>query len=140
MNGTPLFEETQGFASWVYLLPALVLMVVLGILTLRQTTIVTPQAVSVRFGWLYRTRIPVSDLVQAVAVEYRPIRDYGGWGIRGIGRRRALNSRGNRGVLLTKSDGSTLLIGSQKPRDLLTALAAVGVKTEDRLPLVVREF
>jgi hypothetical protein len=142
MNGHPvaLFEETQGFASWLYVVPVLVIVLMLGILTLRQTTIVTPRAVSVRFGWFYRTSIPLSDVATAAAVEYRPIREYGGWGIRGFSRRRALNARGNRGVLLMKKDGSTLLIGSQKPRELLAALDAAGVRTEDRLPPVVREF
>jgi hypothetical protein len=94
----------------------------------------------VRFGFLYRTSIPIADVRRAEAVEYRPISEYGGWGIRGFGKKRALNTRGNRGVLLTKTDGSTLLIGSQKPRELLDALAKAGVATEDRLPAAMREF
>ena len=65
---------------------------------------------------------------------YRPIREYGGWGIRGFGKRRALNMRGDRGVLLIRKDGSTMLIGSQKPRELLAALGQAGVPTQDRLP------
>ncbi|HEY3202246.1 MAG TPA: hypothetical protein VGL03_01175 [Thermoanaerobaculia bacterium] len=140
MNGASLFDETQGFATWVYLVPVLVMALLLSVLTVRQRTTVTPEAVTVRFGFLYRMRVPLSDIVRAEAVAYRPIRDYGGWGIRGWGRRRALNTRGNQGVLLTRMDGSTLLIGSQKPRDLLAALAAAGVHTEDRLPVVVRDF
>ncbi len=73
-------------------------------------------------------------------MQYRPISQYGGWGIRGFGKNRALNARGNRGVLLTKADGSTLMIGSQKPRELLEALARVGVPTQDKLPAAIREF
>ena len=87
-----------------------------------------------RFGVLYRTSIPIADLARAEAVAYRPIREYGGWGIRGFGRRRALNMRGDRGVLLHRKDGSTILVGSQKPRELLAALGQAGVAVEDRLP------
>jgi hypothetical protein len=117
-----------------------VFLILLSVLTLRQTTTVATDAVTVRFGFLYRVRIPFSEIAHAEAVSYRPVRDYGGWGIRGFGRRRALNTRGNQGVLVTRANGSTILIGSQKPRELLAALARGGVRTEDRLPIVVRDF
>ena len=97
-------------------------------------------SVSVRYGFLYETRIPLSQIALAEAVEYAPLREYGGWGIRGSRRRRALNARGNRGVLLTRIDGSTLLVGSQRPRELLEALSRVGIATQDRLPIVVKDF
>ena len=140
MNGPTLFEETQSFPIWTYGLMALVLLVVLSIVTMRQVTRVEPGAVTVRFGFIYSTSIPTSEIRLAEAVKYRPLRDYGGWGVRGLARRRAVNTRGDLGVLLTRNDGSTLLIGSQKPRVLLHALAEAGVKTEDRLPPVTQEF
>jgi len=140
MTGPAFFEETQNFSPWLYALVAFVLAVLAAVVTARQTTTVTAQAVEVRFGILYRTSIPLADLAQAEAVAYRPIREYGGWGIRGLGRRRALNMRGDRGVLLHRRDGSTVLIGSQKPRELLAALGRAGVSVEDRLPPVVQEF
>ncbi len=140
MNGTALFEESQNFSPWLYAVAALVLAILAAVLTMRQTTTVTADTVQVRFGFLYRTQIPLADIRQAEAVQYRPISQYGGWGIRGFGKNRALNARGNRGVLLTKADGSTLMIGSQKPRELLEALARVGVSTQDKLPAAIREF
>jgi hypothetical protein len=48
-------------------------------------------------------------------VTYRPVREYGGWGIRGAGRSMAYNACGDRGVLFTFSDGATLLVGSPRP-------------------------
>ena len=140
MNGSAWFEETQGFASWAYVLIFVLFLILFSVLTLRQTTIVASDAVTVRYGFLYRVQIPFSEIAHAEAVSYRPVRDYGGWGIRGLGRRRALNTRGNQGVLITRADGSTILVGSQKPRELLAALARGGVPTEDRLPVVVRDF
>jgi hypothetical protein len=139
-GGPDLFSETQGFPLWTYALMALVVFVILSILTVRQVTRVEPGSVTISYGFLYRTSIPTSDIRLAEAVQYRPVRDYGGWGIRGTRSRRALNTRGDRGVLLTRANGSTLLIGSQKPRELLAALAQAGVKTEDKLPAEMREF
>ncbi len=54
---------------------------------------------------------------------YRPIADYGFWGIRaGRDGERALIARGNRGVRLELTDGTRLLIGSQRPEALAAAL------------------
>ena len=140
MNGPVVYQETQSLSPWV-LAVLLASVVLLGaFLTLRLTTSVTNDALSVRYGFLYKTHIPLSDIALAEAVDYAPVRDYGGWGIRGTRRRRALNARGTQGVLVTRNDGTTLLVGSQKPRELLEALARGGVATQDRLPIVVKEF
>jgi hypothetical protein len=140
VNGTGFYEETQGFGPGIYAAIAVLLIVVLSLATLRLKTSVGPDEVTVRLGFLTTTRVPFRSVARAEAVVYRPVRDYGGWGIRGSMRRRALNARGNQGVLITRTDGSTLLIGSQTPRALLAALARAGVLTEDKLPPDIREF
>ena len=140
MNGASLYEEVQGFPSWTYGILAFAILVLVGVASLRMSTRVTPDALTVRYGILYSTRVPLLDVARAEAVVYRPLRDYGGWGIRGLGRRRAVNARGDRGVLLVRRDGSTLLVGSQHPGELLEALAHAGVTTENKIPADVREF
>jgi hypothetical protein len=138
--GPIFYEESQGFAPWVYALLAVVAVILLAVATLRMQTIVSGDAVTLRYGFLSTVRVSISDLARAEAVAYRPVREYGGWGVRGIGPRRAFSARGDRGVLLTRKDGSTLMVGSQDPRRLLAALALAGVATEDKLPVVPREF
>jgi hypothetical protein len=135
-----LYEETQGFAPWVYALLGLVLAILVGVLSVRMRTSLTPQELTVRYGFLGAVRVPLQEIARAEAVEYRPVRDYGGWGLRGFGRRRAVSARGNRGVLLVRRDGSTLLVGSREPRRLLEALATAGVATEDKIPADIRSF
>ena len=83
----------------------------------------------VRFGrWLtlYRKSIPLNDIADARPVYYRPIWDAGGWGIRWgkfEGKRCAfLNARGDRGVLVTRSSGKRLIVGSQEPERLADAI------------------
>lgn len=52
--------------------------------------------------------------------QYRPLAEYGGWGIRyGFSKYgKALNVSGNMGLQLVFADGSKLLIGTQKPEEL----------------------
>jgi hypothetical protein len=140
VSGVTLYEEAQGFAPWAYAVVGFALLICVAIGSLRMKTTVTPEGVAVSYGFLGTTRVALSDIARAEAVVYRPLRDYGGWGIRGFGRRRAWNVRGDRGVLLVRKDGSTFLIGSQRPRELLSALARAGVPTQDSLPADIREF
>lgn len=63
-----------------------------------------------RFGW--------EELESFEARTYRPIREYGGWGLRGFGRNRALNVSGNKGLQLVFKDGRRILVGSQRADDL----------------------
>jgi hypothetical protein len=135
-----VYQETQSFPSWVWPIALLGAIVLVGVLLLRLSTTVTRDAVTVRYGPLYSARIPISEITRAEAIAYRPIRDYGGWGVRGTRRHRALNARGDQGVLLTRRNGTTLLIGSGRPRELLEALRAAGVATEDKLPIVAKDF
>ena len=62
-------------------------------------------------------------LVRSVVEVYRPVLDYGGWGIRrGRDGERVLNARGDRGVRLHHFDGSKILIGSQRAEELALAV------------------
>ena len=52
-----------------------------------------------------------------------PIREYGGWGIRGFRSKRAYNVTGDRGVELTLVDGRKVGIGSRRAGELADAIA-----------------
>lgn len=80
--------------------------------------------VRVRWFPLADRTIVLSHVVGVEAVEYRPIWEYGGWGIRGSKRRRAYSMSGNRGVLLSLYDGSTVLIGTDDADRLAGAIRA----------------
>ena len=65
---------------------------------------------------------PLATIVEAEAVTYRPILEYGGWGIR-IGRKgMAYNVSGNRGVQVTLEGGKSFLLGSLQPENLASAI------------------
>ena len=71
----------------------------------------------------YRIFTP-QDLTEHYPRTYKPIREYGGWGIRCsfTGKGRAYNISGNKGVQLVLTNGKKLLIGSQKPDDFAAAI------------------
>jgi hypothetical protein len=83
------------------------------------------RAVAVRFAPFHRTPVvyEASEILRCEAVEYRPIRDYGGWGLRGSDQHRCFNARGHRGVRLELVDGRRVLLGSQRPEELAAAIA-----------------
>src|ERR1700722_12563683 len=89
------------------------------------STEVTPAGVRVWFGWAptYRRIVSTGTVRSIEVVSYRPIADYGFWGIRaGRDGDRALIARGNRGVRLELTDGTKLLIGSQRAEALAMAM------------------
>ena len=101
------------------------LLMCLAVFVLRMTTEVTPTDVRVWFGWvpIYRRVVLLGDIRRIEPAAFRPIADYGFWGVRsGRDGERALIARGNRGVRLELADGSLLVIGSQRPEELAQAL------------------
>jgi hypothetical protein len=56
---------------------------------------------------------------------YSALKEYGGYGIRYGKKGKAYNVYGNKGIQLEFQDGKRLLIGTQRPEELLQALATV---------------
>ncbi|MDL2239542.1 hypothetical protein LJC25_02980 [Bacteroidales bacterium OttesenSCG-928-K03] len=65
---------------------------------------------------------PWDDIASHEVIKYKPIRDYGGWGIRGSGKNKAYNVSGNYGLMLKFYNGNKLLIGTNKPDELKNQL------------------
>jgi hypothetical protein len=92
---------------------------------LHMTTEVGPTDLRVWFGWAptLPRGVSIGTIRSIEVVTYRPIADYGFWGIRaGRDGEKAFIARGNRGVRLELTDGSKLLIGSQRPDELASVL------------------
>lgn len=95
-------------------------------------TRVRDDAVVIRFFPFARElRVPVHRIRGARLHAYRPIADFGGWGIRDQEGLKSYTVSGDRGVMLTLDDGGEILLGSQRPNGLLTGLGSVGIPTGD---------
>jgi hypothetical protein len=95
-------------------------------LVVRLVTEVRPGLVSVRLVPFGSKRIPTQEIMTAQDREYSAMREFGGWGIRVSRNGRAYNASGNTGVQLVLTDGSHILIGTQRAEELLAALRAAG--------------
>lgn len=95
---------------------------------LKLHTEVRPDGIYVRFFpfHIHFKRFASEDLSECYARQYKPILEYGGWGIRySIRNGRAYNVSGNKGVQLVFDTGKKLLIGSQNPEQLEAAIRSI---------------
>lgn len=127
--GHPQGEEP--IPNWL----AWVLTIVFGLgfpavgLLVRLVTEVRPGELLVRLYPLRWVTIPLEAIGKAAVREYSPIREYGGWGVRvSKWNGRAYNAYGNKGVQLELKTGALVLIGSQRPQELIAAMQAAGFK------------
>lgn len=86
------------------------------LLQLRVT--VTAEEIVIHFYPIIKRTISKEQIKEIEVVSYRPIMEYGGWGIRGYKDNRAYTAAGKRGVRITLNDGNKILIGSQTPEKL----------------------
>ncbi len=70
-------------------------------------------------------KYPWRQLSEVYVRKYSPIREYGGWGLRGMRNNRAFNVSGNQGIQMLMHDGRKLLIGTRKPEEATKALTSV---------------
>jgi len=85
-------------------------------------TEVREDGVHINFVPLSRQTVLFENIVSCEVRTYKPIREYGGWGVRYGWAGKAYNVSGNRGVYLKLSSGKGLLIGSQRPEELAQAI------------------
>ena len=104
------------------------LMILLGIglpwffYSMKLITEVREDGVYINFFPLSRQIILFENIESCKVRTYKPIREYGGWGIRYGLAGKAYNVSGNRGVQLRLENGKGLLIGSQKPEELASMI------------------
>jgi len=95
---------------------------------LRMNTRVDGSGVEVRWSPI-KSGVTVAyiEIERHESITYRPIREFGGWGVRWGGKhRRAYNVSGDRGVELFLTDGRSIVVGSERSDELANAIA-VGV-------------
>ena len=95
-------------------------------LTLKLETEVRSDGLYVRFFpfHIHYKEFTAEDLTECCPRTYRPILEYGGWGIRFGKKGKAYNVKGNKGVQLILKNQKRLLIGSQKPDELARAIGS----------------
>ncbi len=67
-------------------------------------------------------KIDLTDVLKISAVQYHPVMEYGGYGIRKGRNKTAYNVSGNQGVRIDYDKGNHILIGTQYPEHLEAAI------------------
>ena len=84
---------------------------------------VRDEGLYIRFFPLSRQIMRYENIEESYVRTYKPLKEYGGWGIRYGRKGKAYNVSGNQGVQLELSGGKKLLIGSQQPEKLADAIS-----------------
>ena len=120
------FTKEPGTAWMTAIAGIIPLLFIILFIRLKLTTVVDREGIRCRFAIFqrsYRT-FRKKDIIHYEIRKYKPIAEYGGWGIRvGRGKRgSAYNVSGNMGLQLQLADGKKFLIGTQQPESLLKAM------------------
>jgi hypothetical protein len=91
----------------------------------RLDTEVREDGLYVEFAPLHRSvkRMPFSDIADVQETGYSPLR-YGGWGLRWTPSGVAYAVRGTGGVRFERTGGESLVVGSERPDELVAAVQA----------------
>ena len=94
-------------------------MVLSGLTVLVRETCIVIHLGSVR---LVRKVVPLDSIVSLESVRYRPLVEFGGWGVRGARKKQAWTARGDRAVVVGLEEGRRLYVGSDHPKRLEEAI------------------
>lgn len=99
---------------------ALGLPLLIGMLFSRLDVEVQADQVHIAFGPIHLIRkcIAFSEIETVRGLTYRPLREFGGWGIRPRGSKTAWTIRGNQAVKVTLNSGKEVYVGSLFPQRL----------------------
>jgi len=97
----------------------LVVLVLILFWTLRLHTKIDSTGIKTSFEPLnfFRKKFKWNEISKCYVRKYAPIREYGGWGIRGSGKSKAYNVSGNIGIQIITKDQKKFLIGTNKPEE-----------------------
>lgn len=94
--------------------------IVFALLFLRLDTRIDEKGIFTYFRPLGFTRkfFPWNEISDCYIRSYSPIKEYGGWGMRGLGSKsKAYNVAGNRGIQIVTTEGKKFLVGTQEPKN-----------------------
>ncbi|WP_204320176.1 hypothetical protein, partial [Klebsiella oxytoca] len=69
---------------------------------------------------------PWDKINQSFVTQYNAIGEFGGWGLRGLGKNKAFNISGDKGIQIVTQDGSKILIGTNKADEAMEVLKQLG--------------
>lgn len=114
--GQPFGNKPSDDASLI-ILAGVVGLLILFFMVVKLETMIKKDGIYVRLYPFHQSFrfYPWDKIEKAYTRTYKPLIEFGGWGIRGWGNNRALNASGNKGLQLELKEHKKLLIGTQRP-------------------------
>jgi hypothetical protein len=125
------FSTDGGVFSYFYIpLAVIVSIFIIVFIYGGQRTIATRQNIIVRWGLagIKVLNLKTAEVNSVELHEFAPLKDFGGYGIRGNKEMTAYYLRGHAGVKITAASGKKYLVGSDQPERLLAVLKLVAGK------------
>ncbi len=84
------------------------------------TVVIRESGITLHLGLvpLITKTVPFKQIKYLRTTKYRPIKDFGGWGLRGRGKKQVWSARGSDGLVLELIEGSELIVGADDPNKL----------------------
>lgn len=126
-KGKPFGQNPMSDTSLLFM-TGFVLLFNLLFFYLKLETRIDAMGIAVRFFPFHlRERQYKWEEIKSVELRtYKPIAEYGGWGLRGFGANKALNVSGNLGLHIIFQNGNTLLIGTNDSEGVSSILKELG--------------
>ena len=106
---------------------ALVFLAIFNLLffSMQLVTTIIEDAIIIRFYpfHIFPKRFEWSQLSEVIVREYNPLKEFGGWGLRGFGNKKAMSVSGNWLIEIVFLNNQSLLIGTKCPKEVEAALA-----------------
>ena len=90
--------------------------------SIKLITEIKGDSIHIKFSPFTTKIIHFSEIIKYEIRQYRPIIEYGGWGIRFNRSGKAYTVSGNIGIQIQLSAGKGILIGTQQPNEFLQAM------------------
>ncbi|MBD78998.1 MAG: hypothetical protein CL840_08775 [Crocinitomicaceae bacterium] len=95
-------------------------------LLMKMKTRINDKGIAIRF-YPFHSKFVLyhwKDIVSVEVRQYKPLKEFGGWGVRiGFKNARAFSTRGNRGIQMKLKNGQIRLIGTQKEEEVAQIIA-----------------
>ena len=116
----PLLADSGRDASTIVAVIILGLVAVILVSIGGLTVVIRESEIILHLGLvpLITKTVPFKQIKYLRITKYRPIKDFGGWGLRGLGKQQLWSARGTDGLVLNLIEGSELIVGSDDPNKL----------------------
>jgi hypothetical protein len=123
--GKPVGDKPMSNGMLIWFGPLMLIIIVsipILLFTSKLAVQIDAEAIHIRFTPFLKRDIGLNEIITWQARKYKPLLEYGGWGIRWGPSGKAYNISGSWGVQLQFMNGKRLLIGSQKAQDFARAI------------------